>query len=105
MTADCAVLCEALRKLIWVLPPLPPAPTPAPARPVGPKSIPLLRIQEPVIVEHRGSQPINSTTGSKIVNRVDRSSCREPLAFERNTIPVPLSRSTYLVTEVYVSIG
>ena len=80
------MLCEASRKLIWVLPPLPPAPTPAPARPVGPKSIPLLRIQEPAIVEHRGSRPINSTTSSKIVNRVDRSSRREPSAFKRNTM-------------------
>ena len=70
------MLCEASRKLIWVLPPLP----------VGPKSIPLLRIQEPAIVEHRGSQPINSTTGPKIANRVDRSSRREPSAFERNTM-------------------
>ena len=79
------MLCEASRKLIWVLPPLLLAPTPAPARPVGPKSTPLLRIQEPAIVEHRGSRPINFTTSSKIANRVDRSTRREPLAFERNT--------------------
>ena len=79
------MLYEASRKLIWVLPLLLPAP-PAPARPIGPKSIPLLRIQEPAIVEHRGSQPINSTTGSKIANRVDRSSRREPSASERNTM-------------------
>ena len=58
---------------------------PMPARPVGPKLTPLLRIQEPVIVERWGGQPINSTTGSIIANRVDRSTHREASAFERNT--------------------
>ena len=81
------MLYEASRKLIWVLPPLLPAPTPAPApaRLVGPKLIPLLRIQEPAIVEHRGSRPINSTTSSIIADYVNRSTRREPLAFGRNT--------------------
>jgi len=55
------------------------------ARPVGPKSTPLLRIQGPAIVECHGSQSINPTTGSTIANRVGRSTCREPSAFERNT--------------------
>ena len=50
-----------------------------------PKLTPLLRIQEPAIVERRGGQPINSTTGSTIANRVDRSTYGEPSAFERNT--------------------
>ena len=50
-----------------------------------PKLTPLLRIQEPAIVERRGSRPINSTTGSTIANRVDRSTYGEPPAFERNT--------------------
>jgi hypothetical protein len=54
-------------------------------RPVGPKSTPLLRIQEPTIVEHRGGRPINFTTGSTIINRIDRFTRREPSAFERNT--------------------
>ena len=54
-------------------------------RPVGPKSTPLLRIQEPAIVERRGGRPINSTTSSTIVNRVDTSTRREPSAFERYT--------------------
>ena len=58
---------------------------PAPGlRPVGPKSTPLLRIQEPAIVERRGGRPIHSTTSSTISNRVDRSTRREPSAFERN---------------------
>jgi hypothetical protein len=55
------------------------------ARPVGPKSTPLLRIQGPAIVERRGGRSIGPTTGSIIANRVDRSTCREPSAFERNT--------------------
>ena len=38
-----------------------------------------------MIVECRGGRPINSTTGSTIANRVDRSTRREPSAFERNT--------------------
>ena len=82
---DFAALYEAL---IWVLLPLLPAPTPAsaPARPAGPKSTPLLRTQEPAIVEHRGSRLIKSITGSKIASRVDRSTRREPSAFERNTM-------------------
>ena len=63
---------------------LPPRPRLRP-RPVRPKSTPLLRIQEPAIVERRGGQPINFTTSSKIANRVDRSTRREPSAFERNT--------------------
>jgi len=75
------VFCEASRKLIWVLL----CPTPTPARLVEPKSTPMLRIQEPAIVERRGGRPINSITGSIIANRVDRSTCREPSAFERNT--------------------
>ena len=75
------MFCEASRKLIWVLP----RPAPTPARLVKPKSTPVLRIQEPAIVERRGGRPINSTTGSTIANRVDRSTCREPSAFERNT--------------------
>ena len=58
---------------------------PAPGRPVGLKLTPPLRIQEPAIVEHRGSRPINSITGSIIANRVNRSTRREPSAFERNT--------------------
>ena len=45
----------------------------------------MLRIQEPAIIERRGGQPINSTTGSIIANRVNRSTRREPSAFERNT--------------------
>ena len=57
-------------------------------RPVGPKLTPLLCIQKSVIVERRGGRPINSTTGSIITNRVDRSTCREPLAFKRNTLGV-----------------
>jgi len=52
---------------------------------VGPKSTPLLRIQGPAIVERRGSRPIDPTTGSTIANRVDRSTRREPSAFDRNT--------------------
>ena len=36
-------------------------------------------------VERRGGRPINPTTGSTIANRVDRSTRREPSAFERNT--------------------
>jgi len=55
-------------------------------RPVGPKLTSLLRIQEPAIVERRGRRPINSTTSSTIANRVDRSTRREPSAFERNTM-------------------
>ena len=54
-------------------------------RPVGPKSTPLLRIQEPAIVERRGGRSINFTTGSIIVNRINRFTRREPSAFERNT--------------------
>ena len=54
-------------------------------RPVGPKSTLLLRIRGPAIVERRGGRPINPITGSTIANRVDRSTRREPLAFERNT--------------------
>ena len=59
----------------------------APTRPraVGPKLTPLLRIRGPAIVEGRDGQVINHTTGSTIANRVDRSTCREPSAFERNT--------------------
>jgi len=61
-----------------------PRPRPRPSvRPVGPK---LLRIQEPAIVERRDGRPINSTTRSTIANRVDRSTCREPLVFKRNTM-------------------
>ena len=52
---------------------------------MGPKSTPLLRIQKPAIVERHGGWPINSTTSSIIANRVDRSTRREPSAFERNT--------------------
>ena len=52
---------------------------------MGPKLIPLLRIQESAIIERQGGRPINSMTGSTIANRVDRSTCRELLAFERNT--------------------
>jgi len=52
---------------------------------VGPKLTPLLRIQEPTIIERRGGRPINSITGFIIANCVDRSTCKEPLAFERNT--------------------
>jgi len=55
-------------------------------RPVGPKSTPLLCIQEPTIVERRSGRPINFITGSIIANHVDRSTCREPSAFERNTM-------------------
>ena len=50
-----------------------------------PKLTPLLRIQEPAIVELRGGRPINFTTGSIITNHVDRSTYGEPSAFERNT--------------------
>ena len=75
------MLYEASRKLIWLLPP---ASRPG-GRPVGPKLTPLLRIQEPAIVKHRGGRPIYSTTGSTIANRVDRSTYGEPSAFERNT--------------------
>ena len=53
-------------------------------RPVEPKLTPLLCIQEPAIIERRGGRAINSTTSSIIANRVDRSSRREPPAFERN---------------------
>ena len=52
---------------------------------MGPKSTPLLRIQGPAIAERRGGRSLNHTTGSTIANRVDRSTCREPSAFERNT--------------------
>ena len=52
---------------------------------MGPKLTPLLCIQEPAIIKRWGGQPINSTTGSTIANRVDRSTRREPSAFERNT--------------------
>ena len=52
---------------------------------VGPKSTPLLCIQGPAIAERRGGRSINPIIGSTIANRVDRSTCREPLAFERNT--------------------
>jgi len=55
-------------------------------RPMEPKLTPLLRIQEPAIIERRGSRPINSTTGSTIANHVDRSTRRESSVFERNTI-------------------
>jgi hypothetical protein len=87
---DCAVLCKASRE---VLPPLLCAHARAYAcvhtrphlRPVGPKLIPLLRIQEPAIVEHQGSRPINSITSSIITNHIDRSTYREPLAFKQNT--------------------
>jgi hypothetical protein len=51
-------------------------------RPVRPKLTPLLCIQEPTIIQRRGSQLISSITGSTIANRVDRSIYREPLAFE-----------------------
>jgi len=54
-------------------------------RPVGPKSTPLLCIQEPAIIERRDSRLLNSTTGPIIAKRVDRSTRREPSAFERNT--------------------
>ena len=86
---DCAVLCEASRKLIWALRPLLRAPRPHPRprlRPVEPKLTPLLYIQEPAIIERRGSRAINSITSSIIANRVDRSTRREPSAFERNTM-------------------
>ena len=63
-----------------------PRPRPRPRlRPVRPKLIPLLRIQEPTIIERWGGRPINSTTGSTIANCVDRSTRRELSAFERNT--------------------
>ena len=64
-----------------------PAPTPAPrpGRPMGPKLIPLLCIQELAIVERQGGRPINSTTGFTIANSVDKSTCREHSAFKRNT--------------------
>jgi len=52
---------------------------------VGPKLTPLLRTQEPAIIERQGSWPINSTTGSTIANRVNRSTRRKPSAFEQNT--------------------
>ena len=54
---------------------------------VGPGLTPLLCIQEPAIVERRGGRPINFTTGSTIVNRIDRFTYRELLllAFEQNT--------------------
>ena len=52
---------------------------------MGPKLTPLLRIQEPAIIERRGDQPINSTTDSTVANRVNRFTRREPSAFERNT--------------------
>jgi hypothetical protein len=64
---------------------VPTRPRPYP-RLVGPKLIPLLRIQGPAIVECRGGWLINPITSSIITNRVNRSTCREPLAFERNTI-------------------
>ena len=54
-------------------------------RPAGPKSTPLLRIQELAIVERRGGRPINFTTGSIIIDRINRFTLREPSAFERNT--------------------
>ena len=54
-------------------------------RPVGPKSIPPPRIHEPAIVERRGGRLIKSITSSTIANRVDRSTRREPSAFEQNT--------------------
>ena len=78
------VFCETSRKLIQVL--LSASRPRAHARPVGPKSTPLLRTQEPAIVEYRGSRPVNSITGSKIASRVNRSTRREPSAFERNTM-------------------
>ncbi len=43
----------------------------------------MLRIQEPAIVERRHSRPAGSTAGS--TNRIDDSTQRELLAFERNT--------------------
>ena len=52
---------------------------------VGPKSTPLFRIQGPAIVERRGGRLINHTTGPIIANRVDRFTCKEPLAFKQNT--------------------
>ena len=63
-------------------------PRPRP-RPVGPKSTPLLCIQEPAIVERRGGRSINFTTGSIIIDRIDRFTHREPSAFERNTGNTP----------------
>ena len=83
------MLCEASRKLIWVLHfASRPRPRPHPRprlRPVGLKSTPLLRIQKPAIIQRRGGRLINSITSFTIANRVDRSTRREPSAFERNT--------------------
>ena len=54
--------------------------------------LPQLCIQEPAIVERCHGWPIGSTTGSIIANRVDKFTCREPLAFERNTGYSPTGR-------------
>ena len=62
-----------------------PSPTLRQIAKINTSHLPQLRIQEPTIVEHRRSRPIGSTTSSTIANRVDRFTCREPLAFERNT--------------------
>ena len=82
------MLCKASRKLnlgaATSASRLRPHPRPR-LRPVGPKSTPLLYIQEPIILEYRGSRPINSITSSIIANRVNRSTCREPLVFKQNT--------------------
>ena len=61
-----------------------PRPRPRPC-PVGPKSTPLLCIQEPTIIKHHSGQPINFTTGFTIINRIDKFTRREPSAFERST--------------------
>ena len=89
---NCAVLYEASRKLIWVLPPLlrahARAHAPCPRlclAPGGTQINTLLCIQEPAIIEHCGGRPINSITGFTIANRVNRFICKEPLAFKRNT--------------------
>jgi hypothetical protein len=49
-------------------------------------------IQEPAIIEHRRSRPIGFITSSTIANRVNRSTRREPLAFEGNTGYTPTGR-------------
>ena len=52
---------------------------------VGPKLISLLYIQKPTIVECRGSWLINFIISFTIANCVNRSTCRESLAFKQNT--------------------
>src|ERR1700733_404787 len=58
---------------------------PLPDPPTDPPIDPLLLIQEPLTVKRGRGRPASSTAVSINRRLIDTSTCREPLAFERNT--------------------